>query len=42
MAEQPVPRFFLALMIGAIVLVALVARPLVTELVLAAVLAGVL
>jgi predicted PurR-regulated permease PerM len=42
MAEQPVPRFFLALMIIATVLLALVIKPVVTELILAAVLAGVL
>lgn len=42
MAEQRVPRFFLALMIIAIVLMALVARPIVTELLLAVVLAGML
>ncbi len=42
MAEQHVPRFFLALMVVAIVLVALVLRPVVTELLLAVVLAGML
>lgn len=42
MAEQPVPRFFLALMIGAAVLLAFVLTPLAAELVLAAVFAAVL
>jgi predicted PurR-regulated permease PerM len=42
MAEQQLPRFFLALMIAATVLLALVIRPVVKELLLAAVLAGVL
>lgn len=42
MAEQRVPRFFLALLVIAIVLIALVARPVVTELLLAIVLAGML
>lgn len=42
MAEQQVPRFFLVLMVIAIVLMALVARPVVTELLLAVVLAGML
>jgi predicted PurR-regulated permease PerM len=42
MAEQPVPRFFVALMIIATVLLALVIWPIITELILAAVLAGVL
>ena len=42
MAEQPLPRFFLALMIGATILLALVIMPVVKELVLAAVFAGVL
>jgi len=42
MAEQQVPRFFLALMVIATILLALVIRPVVTELLLAAVLAGVL
>lgn len=42
MAEQKVPRFFLALMMIAIVLMALVLRPVVTELLLAVVLAGML
>jgi predicted PurR-regulated permease PerM len=40
MAEQPVPRFFVALMIIATVLLALVIWPMITELILAAVLAG--
>jgi predicted PurR-regulated permease PerM len=42
MAEQRVPRFFLALMVVAVVLMALVLRPVVTELLLAVVLAGML
>src|SRR5688572_15538905 len=42
MAEQPIPRFFLALMIIATVLLALVIMPVVKELLLAAVFAGVL
>lgn len=42
MAEQKVPRFFLALMVIAIVLMALIMRPVVTELLLAVVLAGML
>jgi predicted PurR-regulated permease PerM len=42
MAEQPIPRFFLALMIIATVLLALVIMPVVKELFLAAVFAGVL
>ncbi|HSD88675.1 MAG TPA: AI-2E family transporter [Kofleriaceae bacterium] len=42
MAEQPLPRFFLALMIGATILLALVIMPVVKELFLAAVFAGVL
>jgi predicted PurR-regulated permease PerM len=42
MAERKVPRFFIALMVIAIVLVALVMRPVVTELLLAVVLAGML
>ncbi|HEY5928349.1 MAG TPA: AI-2E family transporter [Kofleriaceae bacterium] len=42
MAEQPIPRFFLALMIIATVLLALVIMPVAKELLLAAVLAGVL
>jgi predicted PurR-regulated permease PerM len=42
MAERKVPRFFIALMVIAIVLVALVLRPVVTELLLAVVLAGML
>lgn len=42
MAEQPLPRFFLALMVVATVLVALVLRPVVKELLLAVVLAGML
>src|SRR5512143_1940972 len=42
MAEQPLPRFFLALMIGATFLLALVIMPVVKELLLAAVFAGVL
>jgi predicted PurR-regulated permease PerM len=42
MAEQPLPRFFLALMVIAALLLALVIKPVVTELLLAAVLAGVL
>jgi len=42
MAEQPIPRFFLALMIAATLLVALVILPVVSELFLAAILAGVL
>lgn len=41
-SEQPVPRFFLALMIAAGVLLALVVRPIFTEVFLATVLAGVL
>lgn len=42
MAEQPIPRFFLALMIIATVLLGLVIMPVVKELFLAAVFAGVL
>jgi predicted PurR-regulated permease PerM len=42
MPEQPLPRFFLALMIVATVLLALVIMPVVKELLLAAVFAGVL
>lgn len=42
MAEQRVPRFFVALMVLATILLALVIKPVVTELLLAAVLAGVL
>ena len=42
MAEQPVPRFFVALMILATILLALVIWPMITELIMAAVLAGVL
>src|SRR5262245_17786251 len=42
MAEQPVPRFFLALMIVATVLFAFVLAPLAKELVVAAVFAAVL
>src|SRR5690606_16972711 len=42
MAEQSVPRFFLALMLGAAVLLAFVLTPLAAELVLAAVFAAVL
>jgi predicted PurR-regulated permease PerM len=42
MAEQPIPRFFLALMIIATVLLAMVIMPVVKELFLAAVFAGVL
>ena len=42
MAEQPLPRFFLALIIVAIVLLGLVLMPVASELFLAAVLAGVL
>src|SRR6187402_3056670 len=42
MAEQPLPRFFLALMIIATVLLGLVIMPVVKELFLAAVFAGVL
>jgi predicted PurR-regulated permease PerM len=42
MAEQPLPRFFLALIIVAIVLLGLVLMPVAKELFLAAVLAGVL
>lgn len=42
MAEQPLPRFFLALMIAATVLLGLVIMPVVQELFLAAVFAGVL
>jgi predicted PurR-regulated permease PerM len=42
MAEQPIPRFFLALMIIAMILLALVIMPVVKELFLAAVFAGVL
>ena len=42
MAEQPLPRFFLALMIVATLLLGLVIMPVVTELLLAAVFAGVL
>jgi predicted PurR-regulated permease PerM len=41
MAEQPLPRFFLALVLIAILLLALVIMPVVKELVLAAVLTGV-
>jgi len=41
-SEQPVPRFFLALMIAAAVLLVLVVRPLFTEVFLATVLAGAL
>ncbi len=42
MAEQPIPRFFVALMIIATVLLALVIMPVAKELLLAAVFAGVL
>jgi predicted PurR-regulated permease PerM len=42
MPETKVPRFFLALMLIATVLLAMVIRPVLTELILAAVLAGVL
>jgi predicted PurR-regulated permease PerM len=42
MAEQPLPRFFLALMIVATLLLGLVIMPIVKELLLAAVFAGVL
>ena len=42
MAEQPVPRFFLALMVVATVLLVLVLAPIAKELLLAAVFAGVL
>lgn len=42
MAEQPLPRFFLALMLVAALLVALVIKPVIKELLLAVVLAGVL
>ena len=42
MAEQPLPRFFLALMIIAMVLLGLVVMPVAKELFLAAVFAGVL
>ena len=42
MAEQQLPRFFLALMVLATFLLALVIKPVVTELLLAAILAGVL
>jgi predicted PurR-regulated permease PerM len=42
MSEQPVPRFFLVLMIIATILLALVIMPVVTELLLAAVFAGAL
>jgi predicted PurR-regulated permease PerM len=40
--EQPLPRFFLALMIAAMILVALVIKPVVKELFLACVFAGIL
>jgi predicted PurR-regulated permease PerM len=42
MAEQPLPRFFLVLLVAAAVLLGLVVMPVVKELLLAAVLAGVL
>jgi predicted PurR-regulated permease PerM len=42
MAEQPVPRFFLILVAAAALLLGLVILPIITELLLAAVLAGVL
>ena len=40
--EQPLPRFFLALIVAALVLLVIVVRPVATELLMAAVLAGVL
>ncbi|HKE14717.1 MAG TPA: AI-2E family transporter, partial [Kofleriaceae bacterium] len=42
MAEQPVPRFFLILVVAAALLLGLTVLPIVTELLLAAVLAGIL
>jgi predicted PurR-regulated permease PerM len=42
MSERPLPRFFLALMVVAIVLVAFVLKPVIKELLLAVVLAGML
>src|SRR5690349_14621441 len=40
--EQPLPRVFLVLIVAALVLLAIVVRPVITELLMAAVLAGVL